>query len=202
MFEENEKKLENLRSKNQKLVDKRFNSFIQDLKNEIDYTENNNNKNILDRLGISKNKDIFYLVLVYTLIIIFGLIVLIPYHINNLAIFFFGFVFFVAGMQIGLGKETKGFGLIFVFSHGGTGLGCIYTSLLMDRFNPDVLTDLSSNMKVYLIATIALTIISFLSMTIYNLSDIISWRKMSKVVILLLFALSIFLVGMLPVFNF
>ena len=201
MFEENEKKLEKLRTINQELVDKRFNSFIKEIKSEIDYNDNSNN-NILDRLGISKNKDIFFLVLIYTLILIFGLIVFIPYHINNLAVFFFGFVFFVAGMQIGLGKETKGFGLIFVFSHGGTGLGCIYTSLLMDRFNPDILTDLSSNMKIYLIATISLTIISFLAMTIYNLSDIISWRKMSKVVILLLFALSIFLVGMLPVFNF
>ena len=201
MFEENEKKLEKLRTINQELVDKRFNSFIKEIKSEIDYNDNSNN-NILDRLGISKNKDIFFLVLIYTLILIFGLIVFIPYHINNIAVFFFGFVFFVAGMQIGLGKETKGFGLIFVFSHGGTGLGCIYTSLLMDRFNPDILTDLSSNMKIYLIATISLTIISFLAMTIYNLSDIISWRKMSKVVILLLFALSIFLVGMLPVFNF
>lgn len=201
MFEENEKKLEELRSKNQELVDKRFNSFVKDIKSEIDYYENTSN-NILDRLGISKNKDIFLLVLIYTLIIIFGLIIFIPYHVNNLAIFFFGFVFFVAGMQIGLGKETRGFGLIFVFSHGGTGLGCIYASLLTDRFNTNVLTDLSSNMKAYLIATIALTIISFLSITIYNLSDIISWRKMSKVVILLLFALSIFLVGMLPVFNF
>ena len=201
MFEENEKKLEKLRTINQELVDKRFNSFIKEIKSEIDYNDNSNN-NILDRLGISKNKDIFFLVLIYTLILIFGLIVFIPYHINNLAVFFFGFIFFVAGMQIGLGKETKGFGLIFVFSHGGTGLGCIYTSLLMDRFNPDILTDLSSNMKIYLIATISLTIISFLAMTIYNLSDIISWRKMSKVVILLLFALSIFLVGMLPVFNF
>ena len=201
MFEENEKKLEKLRTINQELVDKRFNSFIKEIKSEIDYNDNSNN-NILDRLGISKNKDIFFLVLIYTLILIFGLIVFIPYHINNIAVFFFGFVFFVAGMQIGLGKETKGFGLIFVFSHGGTGLGCIYTSLLMDRFNPDILTDLSSNMKIYLIATISLAIISFLAMTIYNLSDIISWRKMSKVVILLLFALSIFLVGMLPVFNF
>ena len=201
MFEENEKKLEKLRTINQELVDKRFNSFIKEIKSEIDYNDNSNN-NILDRLGISKNKDIFFLVLIYTLILIFGLIVFIPYHINNLAVFFFGFIFFVAGMQIGLGKETKGFGLIFVFSHGGTGLGCIYTSLLMDRFNPDILTDLSSNMKIYLIATISLAIISFLAMTIYNLSDIISWRKMSKVVILLLFALSIFLVGMLPVFNF
>ena len=201
MFEENEKKLEKLRTINQELVDKRFNSFIKEIKSEIDYNDNSNN-NILDRLGISKNKDIFFLVLIYTLILIFGLIVFIPYHINNIAVFFFGFVFFVAGMQIGLGTETKGFGLIFVFSHGGTGLGCIYTSLLMDRFNPDILTDLSSNMKIYLIATISLTIISFLAMTIYNLSDIISWRKMSKVVILLLFALSIFLVGMLPVFNF
>ena len=201
MFEENEKKLEKLRTINQELVDKRFNSFIKEIKSEIDYNDNSNN-NILDRLGISKHKDIFFLVLIYTLILIFGLIVFIPYHINNLAVFFFGFIFFVAGMQIGLGKETKGFGLIFVFSHGGTGLGCIYTSLLMDRFNPDILTDLSSNMKIYLIATISLAIISFLAMTIYNLSDIISWRKMSKVVILLLFALSIFLVGMLPVFNF
>lgn len=201
MFDENKKSLDELRTKNQDLVDKRFDKFIRELKSEMKVLDHNN-KDVLDKLGIYKDKDIFCLVMVYALIIVFSLFVLVPQYVENLGLFFFGFVFFVAGMQIGLGKDMKGFGLIFVFSHGGTGLGILLASLLMRRIDMNVLTDLSGNMKAYAFFTIALMIFSFLAIVIYNLSETLKIKKYNKVIILLLFAAVIFLVGMFPILKF
>lgn len=201
MFDENKKSLDELRTKNQDLVDKRFDKFIRELKSEMKVLDHNN-KDVLDKLGIYKDKDIFCLVMVYALIIVFSLFVLVPQYVENLGLFFFGFVFFVAGMQIGLGKDMKGFGLIFVFSHGGTGLGILLASLLMRRIDMNVLTDLSGNMKAYAFFTIVLMIFSFLAIVIYNLSETLKIKKYNKVIILLLFTAVIFLVGMFPILKF
>ncbi len=201
MFESDKRKLEDLRSKNPEVVDKRFDQFIKQLDYEID-NKVKDKVDFLGRLGINENRDILYMVIIYLAIIIYGTYLLVPNYVDNLGLLFFGMVFFIAGIQIGFGKETRGFGLIFVFSHGGTGLGCIITSLLINRFDFNKISDLSANLRLYILITIGILIIAIIAMVIYNLSDILSWRKYNKVIILLLFAAVIFLVGMLPVFNF
>ena len=201
MFESDKRKLEDLRSKNPEVVDKRFDQFIKELDYEVD-NDGNNKTDFLSKLGINRNRDILYMVIIYLAITIYGAYLLVPDYMDNLGLLFFGMVFFIAGIQIGFGKETRGFGLIFVFSHGGTGLGCIIASLLTERFDFDKLSDLSSNLKLYIIITIAILIIAILGMVVYNISDTLNKRKYNKVIILLLFAAVIFLVGMLPVLNF
>ena len=201
MFDDNIKRLKDLRTKNQELVDQRFDEFVSDLKRDVNGGVKISH-DVLGKLGVNKNRDIFYLFLIYVAILLYALVICIPDYLPNLGLLIFGFVFFVAGMQIGFGKETRGFGLIFAFSHGGTGLGCIIASLLMDRIDVNMLSDLSGPRKMYLFFTIALGIIAYLGMVLYNLSDTIHLKKYSKVVILLFFALVIFLVGMLPVIHF
>ena len=201
MFESDKRKLEDLRSKNPEVVDKRFDQFIKQLDYEID-NKVKDKVDFLGRLGINENRDILYMVIIYLAIIIYGTYLLVPNYVDNLGLLFFGMVFFIAGIQIGFGKETRGFGLIFVFSHGGTGLGCIIASLLINRFDFNKISDLSANLRLYILITIGILIIAIIAMVIYNLSDTLSIRKYNKVIILLLFAAVIFLVGMLPVFNF
>ena len=201
MFESDKRKLEDLRSKNPEVVDKRFDQFIKQLDYEID-NKVKDKVDFLGRLGINENRDILYMVIIYLAIIIYGTYLLVPNYVDNLGLLFFGMVFFIAGIQIGFGKETRGFGLIFVFSHGGTGLGCVIASLLNERFDFNKISDLSANLRLYILITIGILIIAILGMVVYNLSDTLSIRKYNKVIILLLFAAVIFLVGMLPVFNF
>lgn len=197
MFEKDMEELEKLYGKNKDVTEKEFNEFIKSLKKET-----NENADYLDKIGIHTNKDIFYLVIIYIAIAIYGLVMLIPNHLEMIGVYIFGLVFFIAGIQIGLSKETKGFGLIFVFSHGGSGLGIMLYSLLFERFSLDALSDLSNNAKLYLFFTIAILTIAVLSIVVYNLSDKLKRKYYNKDLVLLLFAAAIFLVGMFPIVKF
>lgn len=197
MFEKNKEELEKLYGKNKELTEKEFNDFIKNLKRET-----NTDQDFLDKIGIHTNKDIFYLVIIYIAIALFGCLMLIPNYIEMLGVYLFGLVFFIAGIQIGFGKDTKGFGLIFVFSHGCSGLGIMLYSLLFERYSFLALSDLTNNKRLYIYFTVAVLVIALLSMVIYNLSDKLKIKYYNKILVLLLFAVVIFLVGMLPIVKF
>ena len=203
MFKDNIKELEELRKDDQEIVDKELDSFVKSLKADIqskDYNyimnqSNYSNNSLLKKLGINKNDDILYMSLVLLIIAVLGLI-----NIRNFPIYLFGLVFFAAGLFVGL--YVKGFGIIFLFSHGGVGFGMMIYALLLDRFSESSLTDLSFNMKIYLGIMVLMIIGGFLGVIIYNLSETLNKNKYNKIFPLIILGLALFLVGMIPLVRF
>ncbi len=114
----------------------------------------------------------------------------------GIAGYLFGMIFFFAGYFVSTG--AKGFGLIFLFSHGGIGFGVMMVSLLQGNISLNTLSDLSTVTQVYLGLTLVASIFAFIVSVLYNLSDELKKRPYAKVVPLALFALSFLLAGLFP----
>lgn len=93
--------------------------------------KNNNKKIVLD---ISKYSHILLLIFVCFAILVLGL-----FNIDQYVLYVGGFIFFVVGMLIG--TFVPGFGIIFLFSHGLTGLYFMINSLSIKEYAV-ILTDL------------------------------------------------------------
>lgn len=201
MYESNKKKLDELYNEDSKYIDKQFDQFVKLMRISVDRNKNLS-KNILDELGI-KNKDVFSIIMICLLFIIFGAIILLPTVPQNFLFYLFGFVFFIAGFGVAiLAGDTKGSGIIFYFSHGATGY-CIMTySIIAERFNTAIFSDLSNTLKIYLGIIAGLILVGILYGIIYNLSDTLKLNKFNKVFLLLLFFVSIILIGCLPFIPF
>ena len=203
MFNNNIKELEELHNKDKDLVEKELDSFVKSLQADInnkDYNympnqQYNSTNGLLKKLGINKNEDILYMTLLFFIIALLGLI-----NIRSYPMYLFGLVFFAAGICTGL--FAKGFGIIFLFSHGGTGFGLMISALLTDRFSEIALSDISHNMKIYLGIIVLLIVIGFLGTIIYNLSESLNKNKYNKLFPIIFLGISLFLVGMIPLVNF
>ena len=208
MYEDNKQLLEELRTKNKNVVDKEFDKFVKNLENDIkeedkkiDYNLTSN-KDFLDRIGITEHKEIFYQILIYFGMLAFAAIMLVPNNLENIAIFLFGLVFFVAGFNIATSEDGKGFGIIFFFSHGGSGITLMIGSLLANRYSYEMLSDMNFNLKLYISLTVALLIFTVFATIIYNLSNTINKNKNNIIILLLLFFAILVLVGFMPIIRF
>lgn len=114
--------------------------------------------------------------------------------------YFFGTVFFLAGLFIGLNGPI--FGIIFLFSHGGAGLGIMCFSKIKGILDSPLMTDGPSNLQ-YLLATGAgLIVAGIISTIFYNVSKKIRDQKYSLPIILAMFAVGIAIIQVLPLmFN-
>ena len=207
MYDENKQTLEELRSKNQEVVDKEFDKFVKSLKYNL-IKEGSKSKNytttktdFLDKIGITENKDIFYQIVIYFVMTAFAALMLVPNHLENIGIFIFGLAFFAAGFNIATSQDGKGVGIIFFFSHGGSGFALMVGSLVANRFSYEMLSDLNSNLKLYISIIVVLLIITVFGTIIYNLSNTISQNKNNKTKLLLLFLVILVLVGFLPIVH-
>ena len=88
----------------------------------VDYGKKDKNK-----ITIGKYANILLLVIVCAGILALGL-----FNIENYPMYFFGFIFFVAGMLIG--NFVPGFGIIFLISHGMTGFGLMVSALELSDY--------------------------------------------------------------------
>ena len=117
-----------------------------------------------------KKKEIIYMLVFVLIIVSIGMISCIENN-NDPSFFIFGCIFFFSGFFIGM--YVKYFGLIFLFSHGGSGFFIIMAALL-GNFNSDnpLLTDVNPDKIKYYLYTIAtLTIVGFISVILYNVSE-------------------------------
>ena len=197
MYEENKKKLDELHNEDSEYIEKQFDEFIRLMRISVDRNKNLS-KNILDVLGI-KNKDVFFIIMICLLFIIFGAIILLPTVPQNFLFYLFGFVFFIAGFGVAiLADNSKGSGIIFYFSHGAIGFVIMVYSLIIDRFDIAIFSDLSIILKLYLGVIVCLLFAGIIGGIVYNLSDTLKLNKFNKVFLLLLFFVSIILIGLLP----
>jgi len=139
---------------------------------------------------LSKQEKIVLLIL-SLIILLEGLLILTID--GNIYMYYFGFVFFMAGYFIGISE--KGFGLIFLFSHSVTGMGLMIASML-NVFNNPLLTDLSTIEYCYLIIALSLFIIATTYVIIYNLSWKIKEIKYSKYIPLVIYIIGFLMVGL------
>ena len=88
---------------------------------------------------------------------------------EGLGLYLFGAIFLAAGQSIG--TFVPYFGLIFLFSHGGTGMGVMASTFLSPILNNPIMTDNPpQGLFLYIGTAIALIIIGFLVTVIRNLS--------------------------------
>ena len=94
--------------------------------------------NQLDNETISKDRRKKFLTI---FCVICGLTVLLVGLISKelIPMYYFGLVFFIAGLCVGLFQQ--GFGLVFLFSHGGTGLGLMLVPRVMSVFDKPYMSD-------------------------------------------------------------
>lgn len=179
-----------------KLYEKNPSFVIDELNNLIRKfeVEKLKNKSFLDKLFTGKDKEL--------ILSIFLMILMLPmclFTINNIQmmpVFFFGYVFFMAGVNIGFSE--RGAGLIFLFSHGGTGMAIMMWSLLSKAMGSGLFTDGGRNLIVYLVLNITIIIIGFLAMVVYNLSDYVRNKRYIKSYILLIFIIGLAMAGIFP----
>lgn len=88
----------------------------------VDYGKKKKNK-----ITVGKYANILLLVIVCVGILALGLV-----NIEKYPMYFFGFIFFVAGMLIG--TFVPGFGIIFLISHGMSGFGLMVSALDLSNY--------------------------------------------------------------------
>lgn len=127
-------------------------------------------------------------------------IVNIKYGTDQFMMYFFGAIFFLAGLFVGLNVPV--FGIIFLFSHGGTGLGIMCFSKIKGILESPLMTDNPTNLKYLLVLGTGLILAGIISTIFYNVSKKIRDQKYSLPIILAMFVIGIAIIQILPLmFN-
>lgn len=129
-------------------IDKYFKSNPDITINELEKTIYNIEYNVLTKDSNVTSKKILDVDIVWIYRVAFVIIVLaigLVDIINNSfdGTYYFGASFFLAGLFIGL--STKGVGLIFLLSHGGTGLGIMLVPTILNILKSPLMSDLANN---------------------------------------------------------
>lgn len=120
----------------------------------------------------------------------------INYGSEQFMMYFFGTVFFLAGLFIGLNVPV--FGIIFLFSHGGTGLGIMCFTKINKILQSPIMTDNPTNLQNLLVLGVGLIVIGVILTIFYNVSKKIRDKKYSLLIILAMFAIGIAIIQVLP----
>ena len=120
----------------------------------------------------------------------------INYGSEQFMMYFFGTVFFLAGLFVGLNVPV--FGIIFLFSHGGTGLGIMCFTKINKILQSPIMTDNPTKLQNLLVLGVGLIVIGIISTIFYNVSKKIRDKKYSLLIILAMFAIGIAIIQLLP----
>ena len=177
-----------------KSPEEQFEDYIQKLRQE--FQENpklalQEAQNSLRRLSTPKkkilnreNRKIFLIAIYFIVIAIIGLI-----NYTSIPLYLGGFVFFVSGLLIGLYIEK--FGLIFLFSHGMTGLGLMLGSELFGVITSPFISDAPIYIYILLGIIFLLVILGLITAILYNLSDALKDNEYFVFIPLILFGIAI-----------
>ena len=116
-------------------------------------------------------------------------------------LYFVGVAFFLAGIFIGL--YLKGFGLIFLFSHGIAGLCLMEGSFISNITDNPLISENPTNIYIFLGLSIILFAIATIMIVIHNLSDLAKEKMFYKVIPFILYFIGLLISGILPyIINF
>ena len=138
------------------------------------------------------------------IILLMGLLDLKTGSYELMPIYYFGFIFFIAGCYVG---TTSPFGIIFLFSHGGTGLGLMTVPVIASVLKNPIITENPNRVYMYLGIAAAAVIFAVIKaiMCATREKNIIGamlqedpFFEKHRAVVLLLFTIGIVLVQLLP----
>lgn len=181
-FEENIQELRELYQENPKKVENETKKLVSSLKIT--------NTKLLENVDLSK-------LIIAICCIFMALIGLINIGNENASLYYFGFIFFIAGLLIGI--YIKGFGLIFLFSHGCTGLSIMIGSTLGNYLKEPILSDMSKGVYIYLGILIAIIICGLIITILTNLSEKIKSKPFADAYPVIIMSVAILLVELFPV---
>lgn len=107
--------------------------------------------------------------------------------------YYIGAIFFLVGLAIGLKLQL--FGIIFLFSHGCTGLGLMVIPKIIEILKNPIMTDNPTNIMIFLTFGVLLVIVGIILTIMYNLNKKF---KYSLFIILGVFLLGIAIIQLLP----
>ena len=140
---------------------------------------------------LSKHKQIIIMISLCIIIALIGLL-----RIETYPQYLFGLIFFIAGFFIGMYIPI--FGLIFLFSHGGTGLGIMIYSLLGESLTSPILQDSPKNIYIYLGIGVVLLIITVFSIILFNVSATYREKRFSAYIPLILIIMVLIMSAIFP----
>ena len=111
-------------------------------------------------------------------------------------VYYIGLIFFIAGVFFEL--YVPYFGLVFLFSHGLTGLGVMISGLCGSVFNLFLTGDASIGIYIICAVSVLIFIAAFIMGVLYNISNNFKSRMYAKNIIFLLFIIGLLIVGILP----
>lgn len=182
-FEDKLNKLRELHDKNSMIID-----------HEVDY--------IISKYGTERKVDPkklkkFMFVTFVILCALLGLVNAFNSNIDmDISLYYFGILFFLAGLFVGL--SFKSFGLIFLFTHGGTGLGLMLIPIIKNLEIKMYLTDNPTFLLIYLRIIIIVIILAIILTVLYNLNDRLKDSIKIYSLIFILYLLAITMVVFLP----
>ena len=163
--------------------------IIKKYVDSLSFTPENNNTN---KFSIKDNPKmiVFYVILICFAIVLLGLS-----NLENFPMYFFGSVFFFAGLLIGL--FTPFFGLIFLFSHGLTGF-CLMINALNENLASPIYSDASGYAYVILISLmVSFALLGFIFTIIHNIK-INKDNKYRLLLPFIFFFISLFIGALFP----
>lgn len=184
-------------------IDKYYKSNPDITTNELEKTIYNIEYNVLTKnssVGPKKILDVdivwIYRVAFVIIVLAIGLVDILNNSFDGT--YYFGAIFYLAGLFIGL--NIKGVGLIFLLSHGGTGIGIMLVPTIINILKSPLMSDLANNniMSILVIAFIAI-VVAILMTVFYNLSDQFKNKNYSLPVILLLYMIGIVIIKIIPI---
>ena len=116
---------------------------------------------------------------------------------ESMIMYYFGMVFFLAGFFIGTSQESK-MVIIFLFSHGGTGIALMLGSLLYPIFDSPLLSDMPTKLIIVLIIILGLVLIAFILETIFNIAERFDTHKAYVPFLLGIFTTAVFIATFIP----
>lgn len=112
--------------------------------------------------------------------------------------YYFACIFFLAGLFVGL--YVRGFGLIFLLSHGLSGLALMIGPTIKSILSSPIITDLANkSILFFIVIGIIALITAFLMTALYNLSNKIQGNKYSLLIIFILYIFGILVIKLIPI---
>lgn len=112
--------------------------------------------------------------------------------------YYFACIFFLAGLFVGL--YVRGFGLIFLLSHGLSGLALMIGPTIKSILSSPIITDLANkSILFFIVIGIIALITAFLMTALYNLSNKIQNNKYSLLIIFILYIFGILIIKLIPI---
>ena len=148
--------------------------------------------NLMEKLGLDYEKlDIILTIILAIMILPVGLICC-----DNLGMYLGGMIFFMAGLMVGV--FVPGFGVIFLFSHGGTGFGLLNSNVIKAIMSSPILSEPNSMMSPYF-SIMILTLGSAVLLTlVHAFVKRVRKVKFIKTTIMLLYLLGMLLLRLAP----